>query len=556
MRDSLALLGFLSRLSRHNRVTSLIITASVLSGVIGGLGNTALIAMINDAIHGQTHAPAAGIWVFAALCVVVAGSRFLSQYSLANVASRSVFELRMGLCSQVLATPLRSLEQIGLGRILAHLTDDVGAVSEGLVQIPVLLVNTAVITGCLAYLGWLSWHLLLAFSVIMIGGIAAYQWPVRKSAAFFREARRNWGELYSGFQGLTQGIKELQLHQGRKVRFYENKLVRTAGRVRRNALHGYVALAAANSCGQVLFFAGLGALLFAGLRFWPVPDSVATGYALVLLFMISPIEAIFNMMPSMSRARVAAEQLQQLDRTMIAVSTPEWPTTAPKRRWHEIRLNAVTHHFRGAGDDDPGFTLGPVDLALEPGEIVFLVGGNGSGKTTLAKLLAGLYLPESGHIALDGLPVHSGNLDEYRSHFSAVFADFHLFDSLLGLDRPGLDQEALECLRLLRLDHKVRIEHGRFSTIDLSQGQRKRLALLTAYLEDRPIYVFDEWSADQEPVFREVFYRHLLPGLRARSKTVVVITHDDRYFDAADRVIELEYGHIRNERGVRKGTYV
>ncbi|MGB8129136.1 MAG: hypothetical protein WCG81_05045 [Candidatus Angelobacter sp.] len=83
--------------------------------------------------------------------------------------------------------------------------------------------------------------------------------------------------------------------------------------------------------------------------------------------------------------------------------------------------------------------------------------------------------------------------------------------------------------------------------MSLSQGQRKRLALLTAYLEDRPVYVFDEWSADQEPVFREVFYRHLLPALRDRSKTVVVISHDDRYFDVADRVIQLEYGRIRSQ---------
>ena len=109
---------------------------------------------------------------------------------------------------------------------------------------------------------------------------------------------------------------------------------------------------------------------------------------------------------------------------------------------------------------------------------------------------------------------------------------------------------------MLQLDHKVRIEDGAFSTIHLSQGQRKRLALLTSYLEDRPIYVFDEWSADQEPMFREIFYRHLLPGLRAKLKTVVVITHDDRYFDAADRIIELDYGRFRNERAVGKGIYV
>jgi putative ATP-binding cassette transporter len=88
------------------------------------------------------------------------------------------------------------------------------------------------------------------------------------------------------------------------------------------------------------------------------------------------------------------------------------------------------------------------------------------------------------------------------------------------------------------------VREGAFSTLALSQGQRKRLALLTAYLEDRPIYLFDEWAADQDPQFKEIFYHHLLPELRARNKTVLVITHDDRYYDVADRLIKLDYGKL------------
>ena len=85
---------------------------------------------------------------------------------------------------------------------------------------------------------------------------------------------------------------------------------------------------------------------------------------------------------------------------------------------------------------------------------------------------------------------------------------------------------------------------GVFSTTRLSRGQRKRLALVTAYLEDRPIYLFDEWAADQDPLFRRVFYQRLLPELKRRGKTVVAVTHDDRYFDAADQLIKLEEGKV------------
>jgi putative ATP-binding cassette transporter len=190
------------------------------------------------------------------------------------------------------------------------------------------------------------------------------------------------------------------------------------------------------------------------------------------------------------------------------------------------------------------FTLGPIDLSFRAGEIVYLIGGNGSGKTTLAKILVGLYKPESGRILLNGNAVGEGDWDGYRQYFSMVFGDFFLFDSLLGMRGTNLDGRAQQYLRHLQLDHKVSIKDAAFSTLDLSQGQRKRLALLVAYLEDRPFYVFDEWAADQDPLFRDVFYQQLLPELKAKRKTVLVITHDDHYFHLADRCIKLDYGQI------------
>ena len=152
-------------------------------------------------------------------------------------------------------------------------------------------------------------------------------------------------------------------------------------------------------------------------------------------------------------------------------------------------------------------------------------------------------------IRLNGEPIGHHNRDDFRQHFSAVFSDFHLFDSLIGLHSPNLDVKARDYLEMLHLDHKVRISEGRLSTTDLSQGQRKRLALLTAYLEDRPFYLFDEWASDQDPLFKDVFYSRLLPDLKARGKAVLAITHDDRYFHLADRVIKLDYGQIASEVG-------
>jgi putative ATP-binding cassette transporter len=217
--------------------------------------------------------------------------------------------------------------------------------------------------------------------------------------------------------------------------------------------------------------------------------------------------------------------------------SPPWTT------FQRLELAGVTHRY-GAERDDTSFQLGPIDLAFRPGEIVYLVGGNGSGKTTLALLLLGLYAPHAGMVRVDGVPVHDGNRDRYRELFAAVFADYHLFDAWLGASGPGLDERARGLLERLRLADRVRVEAGAIRAGGLSQGQRRRLALAVACLDDRPFYVFDEWAADQDPQFRRIFYIELLPELRARGKAVLVITHDDRYFALADRCLRLEHGRL------------
>jgi putative pyoverdin transport system ATP-binding/permease protein len=195
-------------------------------------------------------------------------------------------------------------------------------------------------------------------------------------------------------------------------------------------------------------------------------------------------------------------------------------------------------------NEERGFLLGPISLALRPGEITYIVGGNGSGKSTLAKLITGLYFPLDGAVRLNGVAITPQNSEWYRQHFSAIFTDFHLFESYLGFSQSNLDSEVEDYLRQLQLDHKVQVNNGVLSTTQLSQGQRKRLALLTAYLEDRPGYLFDEWASDQEPLFRDLFYKQILVKLKERGKTVIVITHDDRYFHLADHLVKLDYGKV------------
>jgi putative ATP-binding cassette transporter len=222
--------------------------------------------------------------------------------------------------------------------------------------------------------------------------------------------------------------------------------------------------------------------------------------------------------------------------------------------WGRLDLVGVSHTYTHELDGS-NFTLGPIDLTLYPGELIFLIGDNGSGKTTLVKLLTSLYLPEAGEIRMDGTPINGNNRESYREHFSVLFSDFFLFDRLIGLDGPDLDRRATDFLVRLYLDHKVTIEDGMLSNIELSAGQRRRLALLTAYLEDRSIYIFDEWAAGQDPRFKDIFYLQILPELKARGKGVLIISHDDRYYHIADRIIKLDDGRIQYDGPVAQVSH-
>lgn len=263
-----------------------------------------------------------------------------------------------------------------------------------------------------------------------------------------------------------------------------------------------------------------------------------TGYIVVFLYMVVPVEGILSALPAIAGARIAMQRVQQL-RTGLSPEIPPKPHAAEP--FTSLALENI--HYQYQGEDGERFSLGPLSLTFTPGERVFIVGGNGSGKTTLANLLVGIFSADSGQLWLNGNPVAADDLQHWRQHFSVIFSDFFLFDDVAFVtDRTQEQVEHL--LDLLKLSHKVSFHNGRISTVALSQGQRKRLALLQSWLEDRPIYLFDEWAADQDPEFKAVFYLELLPMLKAEGKTVIAITHDDRYFHLADRLIKLESGQI------------
>ena len=329
-----------------------------------------------------------------------------------------------------------------------------------------------------------------------------------------RRVREQLDVLYRHFRSLLEGSRELQLNAARAKHFVDHVVSPSVRQFRTLYLRGMRGYAFVNNIGTTLFYVAIGLLLFVMPSWQSQPDPVMTTLTFLLLFLIQPIGDILTALPIVAQSSVAMSRIRQLEADLTPATEESLELSAQSPFAHVdataplLRFTSVYHQFPGLSDDRP-FMLGPVDLSIEAGELIFVVGGNGSGKTTLAMLLLGLYEPERGHIEFNGVRVDQRNIAHYRQHFSAVFADFYLFDELLGTDESDIESRATRYLDALGLAHKVKVESGRFSTTSLSTGQRKRMALVSSYLEDRPVYLFDEWAADQDPAFKRVFYREL-----------------------------------------------
>lgn len=519
----------------------------VAAGGISGLLSAGVLALLNQVLH---HFSDHSDVVILGFIVLVAGkllASFWSQHLIVRFTQDTIVDLSLSLCAKIVRAPLRCAEQRGAANIFVTLTDDVSCVTWAIQCFPQLIMNVAIVLGCGVYLAWLSWGMFIGVVGATVLGTLGYQWLYSSTFSVVSAAREARVELFRHLRSLTDGLKELLMHRERRLEFVNEELRKATESLRGTNLEAARRQNLAGAWMQVSFYSLIGLVVFLFPSLVTVSPEALTGYVVAVLYMMGPIWGIVGAIPTIERGQVAVENIERLGVSldMRREDVGPLPVAGLEVEFSPIvRWSDVVYSYGEANGRETPFTLGPISLELHPGELVFLVGGNGSGKSTFMKVLTGLYEPTRGEVTLAGRQITTLNREWYREHFSVVFSDFHVFNKLLGQQNSEVDGLAERCLRLLHMEQKVAVHERTFTTLNLSQGELKRLAFVTAYLENRPIYVFDEWAADQDPQYKEIFYKTLLPDLRARGKLVVVITHDDRYFHLGDQIIKLEDGHV------------
>ncbi|WP_236236777.1 cyclic peptide export ABC transporter [Pseudomonas faucium] len=525
-----------------------IVSLSIVMGMVGGLSVTALLATINSGLHAEGGLSNSVVLGFAGLCALALASSICSDIGTNYVGQHIIAKLRKALGEKVLSAPIEQIERFRSHRLIPVLTHDVDTISDFAFAFAPLAISLTVTLGCLGYLATLSLPMFLMM-LLAIGIGSVIQYIARgRGIKGFMAARDAEDRLQKHYHAVAEGAKELRIHRPRRQRMFRQGIQDTADEICATQVRSINTFVIAKSFGSMLFFVVIG--LGLTLQFlWPSADPKAiSGFVLVLLYMKGPLEHLIGTLPVVSRAQIAFRRIAELSEQF---SSPEPhlllqdPGSKPVAV-DSLELREVNYVYPPSPGAQP-FQVGPVNLRINHGDIVFVVGENGCGKTTLIKLLLGLYPPQRGQILLNGQAIDAARRDDYRQLFTTVFADYYLFDDVVQGD-THIPDDANRYLERLEIAHKVKVQDGAFSTTDLSTGQRKRLALINAWLEERPVLVFDEWAADQDPTFRRIFYTELLPDLKRLGKTIIVISHDDRYFDIADQLVRLQAGKVVVER--------
>src|SRR5580700_9251649 len=522
---------------------------------LGGISTAAVLASINAGVQSVNNGNKPSLW--AATLFLVALFLFMKTQAYVTVTAEIegiIHRLRLRIMDQIRHSELLALDNIGLARIVASVTGDTQILTQASNMLCFTVQGAVLIFFVSFYVAYLSLAAFLMTFVIVFGAGIMFHLKNRRLTAQKAESAAWERRLFDRLTDFLDGFKEVRLNSARSAELFEDAadVSRVAANIKiRTQAETFKMIV--NS--QISMYVLLGAVVFVAPTFSDSLGGASISKATTaLLFVVGACFGLVQSIPILLNANAAASRIEELETTLRAAGPAEARTVTIPTRFEKIEMRDITFHYVDKFSE-AAFKIGPIDFNLQPGELVFITGGNGSGKSTFLRVLSGLYPPNSGEITLDGVRVDDHNRDTYRALMSAIFFDYHLFQRLYGIPEGGAG-ELERLLAQFRLSDKTGLVNGEFRTLDLSGGQRRRLALIVSLLEKRPILLLDEWTAEQDPEFRRKFYDELLPDLMAAGATIVVITHDDRYLDELTlraRRVRMDEGRIVEQRTMNMG---
>lgn len=519
----------------------------ILFSILSGVANMVVIMLITTSIGSDVELKYLIFYYVLALSAYLFGRKYV-QVNLVKLSRQLTFELRGELINKMLSTSYQRFEQIKQGRIYTALNDDVNTLGESTNLFVMMITSVFTMLGAFIYLASIAlWATVLTIALMFFLAIL-YFFVGKSTHKYFNEARNTRDNLVHLMNGMIDGYKEISLSREKKLS-YEADINASADEFREKITIASTRFVNTFLVGDSLVVIVLGVVSFGIPNWFPeIQLQAITSFIVVLLYLVGPVNGILNSVPNILQFKIALKRIQQFQKEIPANLDLKSPVGPIELSVASVKASGLGFQYKNV-TVQTGFEVGPVDLEIKKGEILFIIGGNGSGKTTLAKLLTGLYEPDQGEILINNRTVKSSQLSEY---FSVVFNPPYLFNKLYRINTGEKAAEIRKYLKILRLEEKVSITDNGYSTINLSSGQKKRLALLQCYLEDSPIYLFDEFAADQDPEFRHYFYRVVLPQMKEAGKIIIAITHDDHYFDVADKVLKMNLGKLEPVKGFKR----
>jgi len=520
---------------------------------LGGISTACILAAINAGMQSSGEGNRASLW--AALLFLVSLFLFIKTQYYVTITTTAEIEsiihkIRLRLMDLVRHSELLDIEAVGRSRIVAAITSDTAVLTQASNLLCFTIQGAVLIFFVAIYVAFLSLAA-IALTALVVGTAAVIFHTKNKRLAAEKQESAAWERrLFERLVDFLDGFKEVKLNTERSADLFDDavSVSRTAANIKiRSQAETFKMIVSS----QIAMYVLLGAVVFVAPQFSEALGGASlTKTTTALMFVVGACFGLVQSIPVLLTANAAADRIEQLEVALRATAAPVGlrEIKIPKR-FEKIELRNIVFRYVDKFSDTT-FQIGPLDFTLHAGELVFITGGNGSGKSTFLRVLAGLYPPDSGEMLLDGMRITDENRDAYRSLMSAIFFDNHLFRRLYGVPEPG-PGEVDRLLAQFRLSDKTELIDGEFSTLELSGGQRRRLALIVTLLEKRPILLLDEWTAEQDPEFRRKFYDELLPEMIQSGATVVVITHDDRYLDElhlSARRIRMDEGRIVDQR--------